>query len=69
MKAAILSLIFAGLVIALFGPFKAFGDQSFGPGFGDLLNGSVSLVLLLTAGVVAVVVGRRRRKQREGDPK
>ena len=47
-----------GLLVALLGPFKAFGD-SIKPGLGDLMNGGAGLLLLILAAVAAVFVRNR----------
>ncbi len=58
----IIALVFLGLAVALFNPLKGWGEAAYGPGFGDLINGGVALGMLIAAGVIAVVAGRRRRQ-------
>ena len=50
--------IIPGLLIALISPFKAYGD-SIKPGVGDLMNGGISMTLLILAAVAALVVRKR----------
>jgi hypothetical protein len=50
---AILVCGFLGLAVALFAPFKSFGD-GIKLGLGDLINGGVAMGLLLVAGCIAV---------------
>ena len=52
----------AAVLIALGRPFQALGDRR-RPGLGDVLNGGASLLLLVIAGVWAVVAIVRRRRR------
>ena len=61
MKALILPLMFAGCAIAIFEPFKAYGDARWGDGYGFLLNGGVGFALLMASGLMSVVVWVRRK--------
>ncbi|MFZ1470988.1 MAG: hypothetical protein WAT09_18715 [Paracoccaceae bacterium] len=62
MKFVILALGAAGVAISLFNPLKPFGDTQWGPGFGDLLNGTTGILLLLLAGAMGVIVLARKRR-------
>jgi hypothetical protein len=55
-----LALILLGLAVALFNPLVALGSI-FGPGWGDILNGGVGILLLLAGVVIAWIGGRNRR--------
>ena len=55
----ILLCIALGLVVALFGPFKSFGD-AIKPGLGDLLNGMVAMLLLIGSAIVAIVSKKKQ---------
>ena len=50
-----------GLMVAILGPFKSFGDN-IKPGLGDLMNGGIGLALLIMAAVAAAVVKRQSEK-------
>jgi hypothetical protein len=56
-----LALILLGLAVAVFNPLAPIGS-SFGPGWGDILNGSAGLLLLLAGVVVAWIGGRKRSR-------
>ncbi|MBO0764797.1 MAG: hypothetical protein J2P50_09435 [Hyphomicrobiaceae bacterium] len=56
-----LALILLGLAVAVFGPLVSLGS-SFGPGWGDILNGGVG-VLLLLAGVIVAWIGARKHRR------
>jgi hypothetical protein len=56
-----LALILLGLAVAVFNPLVPLGS-TFGPGWGDILNGGVGILLLL-AGVVAAWIGGRKRRR------
>jgi hypothetical protein len=58
-----LVLIFLGLAIVVFNPLVPLG-ASLGPGWGDILNGSAGLVLLVVGVFVAWVGGRKARANR-----
>jgi hypothetical protein len=51
-------LIGAGLVVALFNPIGLWGEN-IRPGLGDLLNGSASFMLVMAAGLWAVLARKR----------
>jgi hypothetical protein len=54
----VMMFMIPGLLVALIGPFKEFGD-SIKPGIGDLLNGLVSMTLLILTPVVVLIVKKR----------
>ena len=68
MKAMLLILLFGGGAVALLSPLKAQGDALWGPGFGDLLNGGVAMVLMLAAGILAFAMKVRMRRAAGGEP-
>lgn len=57
----VMMFMIPGLLVALIGPFKEFGD-SIKPGVGDLLNGLVSMTLLILTPVAVLIVKRRSGK-------
>ena len=61
MKALILPLMFAGCAIAIFEPFKAYGDARWGDGYGFLLNGGTAFGLLMASGLISIVILVRRK--------
>jgi hypothetical protein len=56
-----LALILLGLAVAVFNPLAPIG-ASLGPGWGDILNGSAGLLLLLAGVVVAWIGGRKHNR-------
>jgi hypothetical protein len=56
-----LAVILLGLAVAVFSPLVPLGS-GFGPGWGDILNGSVGILLLLAGVIVAWVGGRKRSR-------
>ena len=58
----IIACIFLCLIVALLNPFEKWGDARYGEGFGGLINGGLSMGLLLLAGglSVAVLIARKR---------
>jgi hypothetical protein len=55
-----LALILLGLAVAVFNPLVPLGS-SLGPGWDDILNGGVGILLLLAGVVIAWIGGRKRR--------
>ncbi|HEY1247090.1 MAG TPA: hypothetical protein VGF29_19890 [Hyphomicrobiaceae bacterium] len=55
-----LALILLGLAVAVFNPLGWLGS-SLGPGWDDILNGGVGILLLLSGVVIAWIGGRKRR--------
>jgi hypothetical protein len=54
----VMLLIAAALAVLLLNPLVGYGD-AIRPGLGDLMNGGVGMVLLMTAAIWAVVTRKR----------
>jgi hypothetical protein len=62
MAVASIVLLVLGLGVVLLNPLYALGN-SYGPGWGDVLNGGAGLVLLLLAGIVGITAVLRNRRR------
>jgi len=61
MPVAPMIALFSGVAIAVFNPLGTVGDAWIGTGGGDLINGSVALVLMVIGAIWAAIVVRRSK--------
>ncbi len=66
-KRILLIIIFSSLVAAniLYGGLKRFGEHSIGKGWGDILQGGTTLLLLIVCGIFARRINKQIKSEKE----